>query len=135
MKLRAIAVGVASIVLVCGAASAQETVTAPPVAPAPPSPSSEEVLPAPVTVTSAEAPSEPSHEPATAENITTKTKLPCRLLSGSCAAPHLAVALEGGGVSFNEGSPFATGSGTGSVSSVGPSWGLRVGVESVENLR
>ena len=48
---------------------------------------------------------------------------------GGCAFPHLVLGAELGASHFAEGSPFGLGTGTGSITSWGPSWGLRFGVE------
>jgi hypothetical protein len=48
---------------------------------------------------------------------------------GGCAFPHLVLGVDLGVSHFAEGSPFGFGTGTGSITSLGPSWGLRFGVE------
>lgn len=53
----------------------------------------------------------------------------CSWRPRACAYPHLVLGLDAGISHWAEGNPFGFGSGTGSVTSTGPAWGLRVGVE------
>ncbi len=53
----------------------------------------------------------------------------CGLIHRPCAYPHLALAVEGGVVVLNESGPFGFTTGVGSITSAGPSWGARVGVD------
>jgi Outer membrane protein beta-barrel domain len=46
-----------------------------------------------------------------------------------CAYPHLVLGVDAGVGHFAEGSPFGFGTGTGSITRLGPAWGLRGGVE------
>ncbi len=48
---------------------------------------------------------------------------------GLCAYPHLVFGVDAGVSHFAEGSPFGFKTGTGSITSWGPAWGLRAGVE------
>jgi hypothetical protein len=53
----------------------------------------------------------------------------CTWTDRPCAYPHLAVAVDLGVSHFVEGGPFGFGTGTGSVTSTGPAWGVRIGAE------
>ncbi len=57
------------------------------------------------------------------------TVAPCTLSHHPCAYPHLAVAIDGGVSHFTESNPFGFDTGVGSITSTGPAWGARVGVE------
>lgn len=54
---------------------------------------------------------------------------PCHFADRPCGNSHLTFDVEFGGGAFVEGHPFAFGAGTGSGTSPGPSWGVRVGWE------
>lgn len=54
---------------------------------------------------------------------------PCTLSHHPCAFPHLALAIDGGVSHWSEGNPLGFGTGIGSITSTGPVWGARVGVE------
>lgn len=121
--------GVLAAFFVCDAASAQEMT---PQSPAPPPATDPSTDPAPTVasttmVTSAEPlPPRPSAEEREPSPSARKS---CGLINHACSGPHVALALEGGASSFNESSPFAFNTGIGSVSTTGPSWGVRVGLE------
>ncbi len=53
----------------------------------------------------------------------------CTLSHRPCAFPHLAVAIDGGVSHFTESNPLGFDTGVGSITSTGPAWGARVGVE------
>ena len=53
----------------------------------------------------------------------------CSWSARACTYPHLVMGVDLGVSHFNEGNPFGFGTGTGSISSTGPAWGLRVGAE------
>jgi len=57
------------------------------------------------------------------------TKAPCTLSHHPCSFPHLALAIDGGVSHWSEGNPLSFDSGIGSITSTGPTWGARVGVE------
>ncbi len=48
---------------------------------------------------------------------------------GPCSYPHLVFGVDAGVSHFNEGNLFGFGTGTGSITGLGPAWGLRAGVE------
>jgi hypothetical protein len=54
---------------------------------------------------------------------------PCTVNHHPCTYPHLVVALDGGVSHFSEGNPLGFKTGTGSITSTGPVWGARIGVE------
>lgn len=54
---------------------------------------------------------------------------PCSWAARDCVYPHWVVGLDLGVSHFAEGGPFGFSSGTGSIASTGPAWGLRAGLE------
>ena len=54
---------------------------------------------------------------------------PCYFKDRPCKSSNFVFAFEAGGGAFVEGHPFAFGKGTGSGTSPGPAWGVRVGYE------
>lgn len=138
---------VLAALMVCGAASAQETpptppppvTDAPPADPAPAVPLSQEptqvVAPPPVqaqtTTTVAPAPVPVSTTTTTSAEQSgyVVQEKRCGLVDHSCRHPHLEFALDGGGAGFNESGPFGFNTSIGHVTSAGPSWGARVGAD------
>ncbi len=53
----------------------------------------------------------------------------CGLIIHTCKLPHLTLGLDGGVGATNESGPFGFGTGVGTVTSAGPSWGIRAGVD------
>ncbi|MEO6603078.1 MAG: outer membrane beta-barrel protein [Polyangiaceae bacterium] len=53
----------------------------------------------------------------------------CSWSKRACVYPHLVLGVDAGLSHFNEGNPFGFDTSVGSISSTGPSWGLRVGAE------
>ena len=53
----------------------------------------------------------------------------CSYKEGPCSYPHFVFGIDAGVSHFNEGNLFGFGNGTGSVTGLGPAWGLRGGVE------
>ena len=113
--------------LACGTAAAQEAAPATSDTPVAATTPATTTATSTTAVTSAEPmPAAPS--PAEAAPAPTPEKS-CGLINHSCKGPHIALAIEGGASSYNEGGPFGFNTGIGSVTKTGPSWGLRVGVE------
>lgn len=123
MKSRvALAGGVLGALFVCGAASAQEQVAPPPAAPPPPAavptyPAYATTAVSTTTITSAEP------------QVAMPKPKSCGLINHACKVPHFTLAVDGGAAAFNESGPLGFGTGTGAVTSGGPSWGVRVGAE------
>jgi Outer membrane protein beta-barrel domain len=53
----------------------------------------------------------------------------CSWSKRACAYPHLVLGVDGGVSHFNESNPFGFDTSVGSISSTGPTWGLRIGAE------
>ena len=70
---------------------------------------------------------EPPADPPPTPTVSNRNA--CGLVAHSCKVPHLALAIDGGVSAFNESGPFGFNTGIGSITSAGPAWGARVGVE------
>jgi outer membrane protein with beta-barrel domain len=119
---------VVALSLVCGTAAAQEAAPQTSAATAPATtPETTTTSTSTTVVTSAEPmPAAASAEEAAPAPTPEKS---CGLINHSCKGPHIALAIEGGASSYNEGGPFGFDTGIGSITKAGPAWGLRVGVE------
>jgi Outer membrane protein beta-barrel domain len=88
----------------------------------PPNPPSE-ARPAPEATAASEA------TPASEARPASEAMADACSWQGRCAYPHLVFGVDAGVSHFNEGGPFGFKTGTGSITSWGPAWGLRGGVE------